>query len=110
MGNERCLIVPIFVTMAAALPLVWHGCCLTLGVSGRPMSFRPYTSESYAQDDRPEAWRDVLGAVGLQPASGSGVSDGHATASHRKAPGIALTRISAGAQAITALAPNEGLP
>ena len=26
------------------------------------MSFRPFTSESYAQDDRPEAWRDVLGA------------------------------------------------
>ncbi len=35
------------------------------------MSFRPFTSESYAQDDRPEAWRDVLGAVGLQPASAS---------------------------------------
>ena len=29
------------------------------------MSFRPFTSESYAQADRPEAWRDVLSAVGL---------------------------------------------
>jgi uncharacterized membrane protein len=28
------------------------------------MSFRPFTSESYAQDDRSDAWRDVLGAVG----------------------------------------------
>jgi hypothetical protein len=27
------------------------------------MSFRPFTSESYAHDDRPEAWRDVLGAA-----------------------------------------------
>ena len=34
------------------------------------MSFRPFTSESYAEDDRPEAWRDVLSAVGLQPAAG----------------------------------------
>jgi len=24
-----------------------------------PMSFRPFTSESYAQNDRPEAWRDM---------------------------------------------------
>jgi acetamidase/formamidase/AraC-like DNA-binding protein len=75
------------------------------------MSFRPFTSESYAQDDRPEAWRDVLSAVGLQPASGDGISDGHATASHRTAPGVALTRIAAGAQVITTLAqPNEDLP
>jgi acetamidase/formamidase/AraC-like DNA-binding protein len=75
------------------------------------MSFRPFTSESYAQDDRPSAWRDVLGAVGLQPAAGSGIFDGHATASHRTAPGVALTRIAAGAQAVTATAqPNEDLP
>jgi acetamidase/formamidase/AraC-like DNA-binding protein len=75
------------------------------------MSFRPFTSESYTRDDRPEAWRDVLAAVGLQPASGSGIHDGHATASHRNAPGIALTRIAAGAQAIAALPqPNENLP
>ncbi|WP_407156234.1 acetamidase/formamidase family protein [Bradyrhizobium sp. STM 3557] len=75
------------------------------------MSFRPFTSESYTQDDRPAAWRDVLSAIGLQPTSGSAVHDGHATASHRSAPGVALTRIAAGAQAITALAqPNEDLP
>jgi len=91
--------------------LVWHGGCLTLRVSSSPMSFRPFTSESYTRDDRPAAWRDVLSAVGLQPASGSGVHDGHATASHRNAPGVALTRIAAGAQTITALAQsNEDLP
>ncbi len=43
------------------------------------MSFRPFTSESYAESDRPDAWRDVLSAVGLQPAAASGYYDGHAS-------------------------------
>ncbi|WP_225117921.1 acetamidase/formamidase family protein [Bradyrhizobium sp. BRP22] len=76
-----------------------------------PMSFRPFTSESYARDDRLEAWRDVLAAVGLQPASASAFDDGHATASHRNAAGVALTRIAAGSQGIAPLPqPGEGLP
>ena len=75
------------------------------------MSFRPFTSESYAQDDRPEAWRDVLGAVGLQPASSTPFYDGHATASHRNATGLALTRISAGSQVVSPLPQSgDGLP
>ena len=75
------------------------------------MSFRPFTSESYTQDDRPEAWRDVLGAVGLQPASSSAFYDGHATASHRNATGVALTRISAGSQGVSPLPlSGDGLP
>ncbi len=75
------------------------------------MSFRPFTSESYAQDDRPEAWRDVLAAVGLQPATGHSFFDGHATASHRHAAGVALTRMAAGAQSVAPLSqPNEDLP
>jgi acetamidase/formamidase/AraC-like DNA-binding protein len=75
------------------------------------MSFRPFTSESYAQDDRPEAWRDVLSAVGLQPASGGSFYDGHATASNRNAAGVALTRISAGSQSVAPLPQsNEDLP
>ena len=75
------------------------------------MSFRPFTSESYAQDDRPEAWRDVLSTVGLQPAAAGSFYDGHATASHRSAAGVALTRIAAGSQAIAPLPqPNEHLP
>jgi len=75
------------------------------------MNFRPFTSESYAQDDRLEAWRDVLGAVGLRPESAGSFYDGHATASHRSAPGIALTRIAAGSQTVAPL-PNggDGLP
>lgn len=76
-----------------------------------PMSFRPFTSESYAQDDRPEAWRDVLAAVGLQPAGGHCFFDGHATASHRHADGVALTRMVAGAQSVGPLSrTNEDLP
>jgi AraC-like DNA-binding protein len=75
------------------------------------MSFRPFTSESYARDDRPEAWRDVLSAVGLQPASASVFYDGHATASHRTAVGVALTKISAGSQGISPLPQSgDGLP
>jgi acetamidase/formamidase/AraC-like DNA-binding protein len=67
------------------------------------MSFRPFTSESYSEDARPEAWRDVLGAVGLQPAAGSIVHTGHATASRRNAEGVVLARLAAGPQAISAL-------
>jgi acetamidase/formamidase/AraC-like DNA-binding protein len=75
------------------------------------MSFRPFTSESYAQGDRPEAWRDVLAAVGLQPASSGVFHDGHATASHRNAAGVALAKISAGSQGVAPLAPSvDGLP
>src|SRR6266849_7057296 len=93
------------------VPFVWHGGCFGCPVLGRPMSFRPFTSESYARDDRPEAWRDVLGAVGLQPASSNVFYDGHATASHRNAVGVALTRISAGSQAISPLPQSgDGLP
>ncbi len=75
------------------------------------MSFRPFTSESYAQDERPEAWRDVLNAIGLQPAANTPHYDGHATASHRNAPGVALSRLAAGSQVVAAVAqPHEDLP
>jgi acetamidase/formamidase/AraC-like DNA-binding protein len=69
------------------------------------MSFRPFTSESYSEDDRPEAWRDVLNAVGLQPGSDKGLYRGHATASRRSAEGVALARLSAGSQTIAPLTP-----
>jgi acetamidase/formamidase/AraC-like DNA-binding protein len=78
---------------------------------GDAMNFRPFTSESYTQDDRPEAWRDVLGVVGLQPDSAGTSYDGHATALHRSAPGIALTRIAAGSQTVAPLPQGaDGLP
>src|SRR5260221_6142266 len=90
---------------------VWHGGCFDRPRWVDAMSFRPFTSESYAQDDRPEAWRDVLGAVGLQPASASAFYDGHATASHRNAAGVALTRMSAGSEGVSPLPlSGDGLP
>jgi len=75
------------------------------------MSFRPFTSESYAEGDRPDAWRDVLAGVGLQPASAGAFYDGHATAFHRNATGVALTRISAGSQGVSPLSlAGDSLP
>jgi acetamidase/formamidase/AraC-like DNA-binding protein len=65
------------------------------------MSFRPFTSESYSEHDRLEAWRDVLSAVGLQPSAGSAVHTGHATASRRTAEGVVLARLAAGPQAVS---------
>ena len=67
------------------------------------MSFRPFTSESYSEDARPEAWRDVLSAVGLQPSAASSVPTAHATASRRNAEGIVLAKLSAGSQAVSPL-------
>ena len=67
------------------------------------MSFRPFTSESYSESDRLEAWRDVLSAVGLAPSAGSAVHTGHATASRRTAEGIVLARLAAGSQAVSPL-------
>jgi acetamidase/formamidase/AraC-like DNA-binding protein len=65
------------------------------------MSFRPFTSESYSEHDRLEAWRDVLSAVGLEPSAGSAVHTGHATASRRTAEGVLLARLAAGPQAVS---------
>jgi acetamidase/formamidase/AraC-like DNA-binding protein len=67
------------------------------------MSLRPFTSESYSEDDRPEAWRDVLGSIGLQPTAATTTHHGHATALRRTFEGIALAKLSAGAQAISPL-------
>jgi acetamidase/formamidase/AraC-like DNA-binding protein len=67
------------------------------------MSFCPFTSESYSEDDRLEAWRDVLSAVGLQPSAGSPVPTGHATASRRNAEGVVLARLAAGPQTVSPL-------
>src|SRR5258708_39622338 len=95
------MIVVLTAPLRRAVAPVWHGGCFVSPRWVDAMSFRPFTSESYAQNDRPEAWRDVLSAVGLQPASSNVFYDGHATASHRNAVGVALTRISAGSQGLS---------
>ena len=70
---------------------------------GQAMSFRPFTSESYSEDARPEAWRDVLSAVGLQPSVATNIHRGYAIASHRHAEGIVLANLSAGLQTVSPL-------
>src|ERR1700759_4809884 len=81
------------------------------GVSWR-MSYRPFSSESYAEHDRPEAWRDVLSTVGLQPASTPTFYSGHATASRRTARGVTLVKLAAASQGVAPLTGNsdEALP
>jgi acetamidase/formamidase/AraC-like DNA-binding protein len=75
------------------------------------MGFRPFTSESYPQHDRSDAWCDVLAGVGLQPATGGTFYNGHATAQHRNDGGVALTRVSAGSQGISPLPqPDDNFP
>lgn len=71
------------------------------------MSLRPFSSESYSEGERPEAWRDVLQAVGLQPTAAAATHHGHATAVHRSLDGIALARLCAGAQAVSPV-PHTG--
>ncbi len=73
------------------------------------MSIRPFTSESYAEIDRPGAWADVLGVVGLCPASSS-THYGHATALHRQSGGVVLARLTAGSQTLSAIKRSADLP
>ena len=73
------------------------------------MSVRAYTSESYSESDRPAAWQDVLGEVGLR--SVAPVSHGgHATAMCRAADGIAVARFAAGPQVVAPLKQRADLP
>ena len=66
--------------------------------------FQPFTSESYPEDARPDAWQDVLKIAGLQRTSPSWGQTRHATASYRQTDGVALVRLSAGPQSVAPLA------
>ncbi|GKQ55322.1 acetamidase/formamidase family protein [Bradyrhizobium sp. Ce-3] len=65
------------------------------------MRLRPFTSESYSEGDRPEAWRDVLASVGLQPTAATSTHAGHAIAVRRSFQGVTLARLSAGPQSVS---------
>jgi acetamidase/formamidase/AraC-like DNA-binding protein len=91
------------VVRQGAVPFGMARRLLRFGYDGRCMSLRPFTSESYSEDDRPEAWRDVLGSVGLQPTVATATHCGHATAVRRSFEGVVLARLSAGAQAVSPL-------
>jgi AraC-like DNA-binding protein len=73
------------------------------------MSICPFTSESYAEVDRPGAWEDVLSMVGLRPAAATAFY-GHATALHRESDGVSLARMSAGPQTLAAIKQPASLP
>jgi acetamidase/formamidase/AraC-like DNA-binding protein len=66
------------------------------------MTLRPYTSESYSEGERPEAWRDVLASIGLRPTAVTTIHAGHATAVRRSFQGVTLARLSAGPQSVSA--------
>ncbi|XOC86714.1 acetamidase/formamidase family protein [Hyphomicrobium sp. DY-1] len=65
--------------------------------------FQPFSSESYPEDARTEAWQDVLKIAGLQGTSPSWGQSRHATASYRQAEGVAVVRLSAGPQSVAPL-------
>jgi acetamidase/formamidase/AraC-like DNA-binding protein len=74
------------------------------------MIVRPYSSESYAEGDRPAAWQDVLGTVGLRSASPSALQGGHATAVFHAAEGVTIARFAAAPQVLSGLKSGIELP
>jgi acetamidase/formamidase/AraC-like DNA-binding protein len=73
------------------------------------MGARPFTSEAYSQSDRPNAWEDVLGAVGLTRGPRD-PSDGHASAVYRETKGVTLARLLSGPQTLATLKRPHDLP
>src|ERR1700744_6753831 len=75
------------------------------------MSIHAFTSESYSETDRIEAWQDVLGGFGLRSSSLSAKHGEHATALSRASlDGVALMRFAAGPQVVSPLPRGAGLP
>lgn len=74
------------------------------------MIVRPYTSESYSEEERSAAWQDVLSTVGLRSTSLSALRGGHATAVHHAADGVAVARFAAGPQVLSSLKTGSDLP
>jgi acetamidase/formamidase/AraC-like DNA-binding protein len=75
------------------------------------MSIHPFTSESYSEGDRTEAWQDVLGGFGLRSSPMSALHGEHATALSRASlDGVALMRFAAGPQVFSALPRRADLP
>ncbi len=75
------------------------------------MSIHLFTSESYCEVGRAEAWQDVLGGFGLQSQPISIVHGGHATALSRAAlDGVGLMRFAGGPQIFSPLPRRSELP
>jgi len=74
------------------------------------MSVRQFTSESYSERDRHEAWQDILRALGVRSTLLPAVHSLHATAFHRASDGVVLARLAAGPQTVSPLRQNPDLP
>jgi acetamidase/formamidase/AraC-like DNA-binding protein len=75
------------------------------------MSIHAFTSESYSETDRIEAWQDVLGGFGLRSSSLSAKYGEHATALSRASlDGVGLMRFAAGPQVFSPLPRRADLP
>jgi acetamidase/formamidase/AraC-like DNA-binding protein len=89
--------------MAVASELAHH--------AGRTMSIYAFTSESYSEYDRTEAWQDVLGGFGLRSSPLSARYGEHATALSRASlDGVGLMRFAAGPQVFSPLPRRPDLP
>ena len=85
-----------------------------LAEKGRPgpiMSVCQFTSESFSENARREAWQDILGVLGMRSSvSGSGYGL-HATALQRdSSDGVVVARLAAGPQTISPLPQKADLP
>jgi acetamidase/formamidase/AraC-like DNA-binding protein len=98
---DRSLVPAVGTTVAS----VWH-------VSvGQTMSIHPFTSESYSEGDRTEAWQDVLGGFGLRSSPMSAMHGEHATALSRASlDGVGLMRFAAAPQVFSPLPRRADLP
>src|SRR6202167_4889931 len=75
------------------------------------MNIQPFTSESYCEGDRTEAWQDVLSGFGLQSSPLSAMHGEHATALSRASlGGVGLMRFAAGPQVFSVLPRRAELP
>ena len=75
------------------------------------MSIHAFTSESYSENDRIEAWQDVLAGFGLRSSPLSAKYGEHATALSRAAlDGVGLMRFAAGPQVFSPLPRRAELP
>src|SRR6266852_5772165 len=84
---------------------VWH-----VNV-GQTMSIHPFTSESYSEGDRTEAWQDVLGGFGLRSQPMSAIHGEHAMALSRASlDGVGLMRFAAAPQVFSPLPRRADLP
>jgi acetamidase/formamidase/AraC-like DNA-binding protein len=75
------------------------------------MSIHPFTSESYSEGDRTEAWQDVLSGFGLRSSLTSAKHGDHATAVSRASlDGVGLIRFASGPQVFAPVPRRADLP